>query len=763
MRFRRPVLYAVLILLGTCAAFAEPPDTSYIYPAGAQRGTTVEVRVGGYYLHDGAEFQLLGPGVSSSPRVERTETIWFEGPVIPMPDSQRGENYPKDYLGQITVDENAAPGLRSWRVRTPQGITGLRNFVVGDLPEIVEREIDGAPIPQKVQFPVTINGRIFPREDVDLWTFDAAAGQTLTCEVNAARFGSPLDAHLQLFGPDGRRIAENDDTIGADPRIQFTAEVAGEYTLSIRDANLQGLQDRVYRLTITDGPWVNAVYPLGGSAGGEKSYELLGVNLPNTATIAIPESASKKLTRQLSLDGGRTNPFTLAVGDLPEYREEDPRSQTIAAPAILNGRILVPGETDEWAVHVPEGERIHVKVEVSEWGSPLEPVVETPLAEGDHKIRIHDLLASRGGPEFSYRLRVTYGEQETEPGFRIGFPSAPINLERGKSVKLKINVERLGALREPIELLFDNLPAGVTVKNNVIPTGKKNTQLEFAAEENAPLTLTPLTIRGKAVREIKEKVDGKAQVVRTEEIVRDVVLAEPTPDGERRPLLCVTVPTPFKFYGVFESKFAPRGSVHLRHYTIDRGGFEGPIAISLSDKQVRHLQGVTGPTIVVPPGETEFDYPVNLSHRLEIGRTSRTQLMAVGVVKQEDGSECKVAYSSGAQNDQIIVLTDPNRLNVAAPASLKALPGEQAALDVTVGRGPGLSGPVTVELIPPAHIHGVAARAIEIPADKDAGTLTVEFSTQGMGPFNQPVRIRATMNDERGLPVVNETEVTVVE
>ena len=45
-------------------------------------------------------------------------------------------------------------------------------FVVGDLPEVIESEIDGQPIPERVSLPVTINGRIFPREDVDIWTFE---------------------------------------------------------------------------------------------------------------------------------------------------------------------------------------------------------------------------------------------------------------------------------------------------------------------------------------------------------------------------------------------------------------------------------------------------------------------------------------------------------------------------------------------------------------------------------------------------------------
>ena len=47
--------------------------------------------------------------------------------------------------------------------------------MVGDLPEVIEKEIDGDSIPQTIKLPVTANGRIFPRENVDLWEFDAEA------------------------------------------------------------------------------------------------------------------------------------------------------------------------------------------------------------------------------------------------------------------------------------------------------------------------------------------------------------------------------------------------------------------------------------------------------------------------------------------------------------------------------------------------------------------------------------------------------------
>src|SRR5262249_49137242 len=155
---------------------------SYIFPAGGQRGQSVAVRVGGLNLHQSCGCEMLGPGVEVTPKLQRTKTLWFEGPLLPLPDSQQAEDYPKDMAGQVRVGADAAPGVRHWRLWTAQGATAAMKFVVGDLPEIVEKEIDGDPVPEAVTLPVTINGRIFPREDIDIWTFTARQGQSVCCE-----------------------------------------------------------------------------------------------------------------------------------------------------------------------------------------------------------------------------------------------------------------------------------------------------------------------------------------------------------------------------------------------------------------------------------------------------------------------------------------------------------------------------------------------------------------------------------------------------
>ena len=248
--------------------------------------------------------------------------------MLPLPESQAAEDYPKDTAARVTIAADAALGIRRGRVWTAQGAASGLAFVVGDLPEIVEQEIDGDPVPVDVQLPVTINGRIFPRQDVDVWTFPLHKGQTIACEVCAARLGSPLDSYLEVIGPDGRVIAENDDAFGADSFLRFTAATDGKYGVRIRDANGRGGPAYVYRLTLTSDPYVERVFPLGGRRGETTRFTLYGQGVPtDPVEVKLPADGPRDCAwRFVGADGKPANPVLLDLDDLPEVDREASRT-----------------------------------------------------------------------------------------------------------------------------------------------------------------------------------------------------------------------------------------------------------------------------------------------------------------------------------------------------------------------------------------------------------------------------------------------------
>ena len=774
---------AVVVATTSLAVLGDEPGVEYIFPAGGRRGTTVDFHVGGYNLQERCGFEMWGEGIAASDHLVRGErTVWFEGPLVRLPASQGKEDYPKDQAGHVQIAANAPLGWRRWRVWTSQGATASRQFVVGDLPEIVETEIDGQPIPTAVSLPVTINGRIFPREDLDIWTFEGRRGETYCCEVLASRIGSPLDSRILITGPAGQTIVENIDHFGNDSFAWFTAPADGKYTVQIHDINFGGLQHYVYRLTLRDGPFVEHLYPLGGRRGTAVSFELHGGGVPDEPVLlALPRNAAERLEEEITLAGRMTNRFLLESSDLPELFEPEPADtddenfSLAPIPGVWNGRISAPGEVDMWRVELKKEQAVEFDVHAARLGSRLDSVlgvtntsdetlasqeafhhedprlVFTAPDDGVYQIQIRDRYSHRGGTGFAYRLYAT-APKEQEAGYQLRFEQDALTLLRGGEIKTKVHADRIGGMNSPIQLSVDGLPPGVTVAGDTIATDQSELELTFSATQDAPLQRSHLKLNGVAVwNDVTLARTAVKPAVSEQDLEVDNVL------------LAVSLATPFKVVGDFETTFAARGSTRVRHYRLERGGYEGPLTIRMGDRQARHLQGVTGRTIVVPAGVDEFDYPIQLAPWMEIGRTSRTAVMAVGQLEEADGSFHEVSYTSLEQFDQIVVFVDPGQLafQVAPRTLLASDPNDLLQLHVAVKRGQGITGLVTVELMVPEHIQGISATPLVLPADVADGNLSIVLADGPRGPFNMPLSVRATTH-VNGHPYVAEAQVDFV-
>lgn len=747
---RRLALLITLLIAHT--ANANPPVASYVYPAGAQRGAKVNVKVGGLFLHEKCGFEMHGPGVTAPAFLTRTKTVWFEGPLLPIPDSQRQEDYPKDMLGQIAIAADAPLELRSWRLWTSQGATASMKFIIGDLPEMLEDEIDGDPIAVRVKTPVTINGRIFPREDVDIYSIQAKKGGAFRCEVNAARLGSPLDARLEVRDANGKRIAESESSNG-DPVLTFTAPADGEYFVRIDDVRGQGGQAFVYRLTIQTAPLVERIFPLGGQRGMSVDFEITKHGAQAKMTFAIPKDATTSYSAR-ELQAGH---IALDIDDLAEFVHA---AKHVTFPAVLNGRVEKPGQVDEWKWLGKKGESWEFELRAARLGSRLDGIVTitdgqgkpltraestaadcvervTVPADGEYIVKVQDRFASRGGPEFAYRLRVV---PPAPPDFRLTLASDAVTLPRKGQAKLKVNIDRLSGFKEPIQLDVKGLPSHVSVPAVVVQPNQASVDLNFKADEQAKIDIARLTVVGKS---------------------KD---AERTASFQANPanvLLAVAMPTPFVIKGEYDMGFAPRGAVHKRKYKIERNGYEGPIAVSLADRQARHLQGVEATSITVPAGVSEFTYSAFLPPWMETGRTCRVCVQGVGVIKEPDGSEHRVCFSSVNQNEQLVAVVGPGMLALEAErTSFRAEPGKQFSIGFKVQRGQGIEGPVTLELITPQHQRGLSSTKATLDAKQDRGQVNVTCADKLMGPFNMPVILRATLM-RGGEPIVAEVKLDV--
>ncbi len=169
-----------------------------------------------------------------------------------------GWNLPASSLTVDALNEDA--GVRMVSMCRDGQISNRVPFVVDTLLECLELESNNSQDEaQAVTLPIIINGHIDSPSDLDVFCFDAQAGDRFVAEVLARRLNSPLDSLLRLTDAKGSQLALNDDhedkgsglkTHHADSYLSVTLPAAGTYYVHLGDAQQKGGHAYVYRLRL---------------------------------------------------------------------------------------------------------------------------------------------------------------------------------------------------------------------------------------------------------------------------------------------------------------------------------------------------------------------------------------------------------------------------------------------------------------------------------------------------------------------------------
>jgi hypothetical protein len=793
--FTSGLAFAALLLTAFTAP-GEPPGVSYIFPAGAQRGKALEARVGGFYFHGNARFQFANGLLQTQPPLAEMQTLFFNGPLILKPASQNREDYPKDYAARISVPADAPLGPHLWRCATSQGVTASMKFVVGDLPELLEQEQEGPQSPVPVRLPVTINGRIFPREDSDGWSFSAQQGETLTCELAARSLGSPLQGVLELLPPGEGKVSElhHSTSQEGDPVLCFTAPQSGTYTVRVRDAAFGGGQPFVYRLSVFKGRPVQSVFPLGGRAGAQAELTLhpLGGGSPEKRLVSLPIAPGIHVLRAPAVGPGEghlppSSPFAVHVSDLPErvrpYGAAPGAQPTEACPlpCLLNGCISAPAEAHDWRLQLEAGTSLQLEVLAAVLGSRLDSVLTLLDAEGrevaknddategapdsalsfsvpktgEYVARIQDRFARRSGPDFGYRLRATVGgPADFQLRLAADFYNAIRSEEAGaaaaepaakpapKPPGLKLEVVSAVGVSGPIALEIEGLPEGADFEPKTIPAKAKTAELRFSIPPKTPLSSHFLKIKGTLGA-------GPAALVRTAVVPGAPFAVQKA--REEALLLAVVPRVPFQFFGDYlVNNDQPAGTTLTRSYRLERGGFSGPLTVALSDKQIRCLQRVQAEPRSIAPEASSFDFTIRYPTEVQLGWTSRAQIMVSGSFRDFDGSQHTLTYTSSAPDEQIISVVTSSFLSLSTAHNSLPADSRDLSVPLQIRRHDSIKGvPVRIFLKTPPHIRGVHAETLAVAGDQSEATLHIHVS-EGAGPFNLPLEVFAQTDTAGG-------------
>ncbi|MCE9567704.1 MAG: PPC domain-containing protein [Planctomycetes bacterium] len=222
------------------------PKVLYAIPLIAKPGEKQKITLRGKHLAAVKEVKVTGSDAA------KVKFLAAKAAAVP-------NNYPAERIGDSEVEiefelpKDVKPGEVKLTAIGPAGESAAYTLLVRDeLPVVAEKEPnDGFDQPQPITVPSAVEATIKGERDVDVYKIEGKEGDKLRIEVQAARYGSPVDAVITLYDS-GRAVVDSaDDTAGSsDPVLVVTLPKDGAYFLSVMDANDLGGANFGYRLVV---------------------------------------------------------------------------------------------------------------------------------------------------------------------------------------------------------------------------------------------------------------------------------------------------------------------------------------------------------------------------------------------------------------------------------------------------------------------------------------------------------------------------------
>lgn len=574
MKYSASILCLLVALLGPRSVWAQAsyPMLMDLSPMAAQVGTTSEHEVAARYNLFGAykilvsgtgvEGEVIEPEKKPEPKPAETKPVDAkddkknDDKKVKKKDEKPAEvkkpEMPKIKI-RFKVAADAVPGVRDFRIATPQGVSTIGQLVIVRDPVIKEKgNNDSLADAMPITLPATVCGVIEKAEDVDQYKFHVEAGTTLTFHVRSARcedrihdLQTHVDPIIAVKNSSGTVLAMNDNYFFADPLLSHRFDAAGDYYLEIRDVRYQGNQYWQYSVEINSRPFITNVFPMALTPEKPTKLELVGFNLPADPTVSYTLKGNVTDERAwvmlpVGADGANAAPIT--VNHLPDVEEiavhgTPETAQEIAVPVGVNGRIANSGEMDYYAFNAKKGERFTFEVIARRHQSMLDSVLTvrnekgvSPMenddmrpgrftfqdslvedwaapADGRYVIEVRDLHL-RGGPGFVYYLKAV----RSEPNFALELDTDKTLLTPGTSAAIYVRAYRRAGFTGDIQLSIDGLPKGVTASCGRILAAGLDGVIVLTAAKDAAQDIANVSISGKGEMTVGGKTTEYAAV-----------------------------------------------------------------------------------------------------------------------------------------------------------------------------------------------------------------------------------------------------------
>jgi len=492
------------LLAGTCVlagTLLSAVNLGYLYPAGAQAGTTVQIIIGGQGLWGYNQLSITGGGVTllrlqyapgtfyagcgeqyawvrdylrevanggnrQPLRDNRNFGVWrYPGAleqldqldplmfslacrgVFERPNSlQASPAIAQKLVATLRIAPDAEPGVREFRLLT-RGAGGLRatnplRFYVGKVPEFREQEYQLPPLKRKpvlFTIPSAVNGQIEPGE-TDLFKFKLGKGEKV-CFALKGRILNPYigDGVPGNFQPVLEIKDEEGKSLAFADDNYFDPDPILDFTAPADGLYTLEIRDALYRGR------EDFVYRIDAFRGS-----------------------------------WRRPPLARPCPDLPEYCEHAAAAaRVLKLPLLISGTVSKPGEVKTFCFRAEKGQSVVAEVFARRQGSPLDSLLKIlgpdgkviacnddfprpnfglnmqhvdsyicfkAPASGIYQVSLAD-TAGAGGKDYGFFLRL----DRPRPDFRVcAAPSAVlVSMDRGAD-QITVVVERMDGFKGEI-------------------------------------------------------------------------------------------------------------------------------------------------------------------------------------------------------------------------------------------------------------------------------------------------------------------------
>lgn len=526
------------LLAAACVVGAQPaPKLTAMSPEWIQRGTTIDVTLSGENLGGVTQIIFNGdtglsatntPPVAPAPKpgvvIESTGGgISLAGPAAPKRDD-------KKLVLKVTATADASLSPRELRVIAPGGVSNPLNLNVGQWPEVAKREPNTSLAEaQSVDLPAVISGVLNAGAQTNHYKFKAKKGEDFVFEVDAARRGLALDSSLSVLDAKGKELARNEDAIGLDSLLFFTAPADGEFVVALRDFRFRGGGEYSYRLTAGPIPYVESLFPFGGARGKAVEVAVSGRNLDGTTrmTLDIAPKAPRSQEIRVKTPRGYSNLVPFNVSDLNEVMETEPnndaaKAQVVTVPLVINGRVGEAKDVDRFRFKSGSDQKLVCDIAANRFGSKLDALLILSDTNGavlqqnddaagadariefdakkdtEYLLAIRD-LTDRGGERYGYRLSIRPPTAAAAAGFAGRFLPDALRVHRDGTTKVRCEITRAGGFDGPVRFFCEGLPSGVFAEPIVVPNAPSSGLMLITATKEAALGSYPIRIQASGV------------------------------------------------------------------------------------------------------------------------------------------------------------------------------------------------------------------------------------------------------------------------